>query len=115
MKTHEGDVRLMRAFYRALKPFCGVRRDMILPYVQTFTLVAMEPGLCSAEYAQRADVSQTVMTRYLIDISDRMSLMGPGCGLIMRTEEDGQKKYSLTKKGEELADEMLRALRDTLT
>jgi hypothetical protein len=113
MKASQNDVRLMRAFYKALKPFYGVRRDMMLPYVQTFTLVAMEPGLCSAEYAQRADVSQTVMTRYLIDISDRMSLMGPGCGLLTRTEEDGQKKYSLTEKGQELAHEMMRALRDT--
>jgi hypothetical protein len=112
MKASQDDVRLMRAFYQALKPFYGVRRDMMLPYVQTFTLVAMEPGLCSAEYAQRADVSQTVMTRYLIDISDRMSLMGPGCGLVTRTEEEGQKKYSLTEKGQELAHEMMRALRD---
>jgi hypothetical protein len=112
MKASQDDVRLMRAFILALKPFYGVRRDMMLPYVQAFTLVAMEPGLCSAEYAQRADVSQTVMTRYLIDISDRMSLMGPGCGLVTRTEEEGQKKYSLTEKGQELAHEMMRALRD---
>jgi hypothetical protein len=113
MKASENDVRLMRAFYQALKPFHGVRRDMMLPYMQAFTLVAMEPGLCSAEYAQRADVSQTVMTRYLIDISDRMSLMGPGCGLITRTEEDGRKKYALTQKGQELVHEMMCALRGT--
>jgi hypothetical protein len=59
----EDDIKLLRAFYQALVPFERIRHDMPMQYVRTFMLVCMKPGLGVNEYASRAGVSQTVMSR----------------------------------------------------
>jgi hypothetical protein len=47
-------------------------------YIQTFLLVAMEQGLSVRDYAERSDVSASVMSRHLLDIGERNRHMQPG-------------------------------------
>jgi DNA-binding MarR family transcriptional regulator len=110
----EDDIRLMRAFYRALEPFEHIRHDMPMQYVRTFMLVCMEPGLSVNEYADRAGVSQTVMSRHLLDIGERNRHMAPGFGLVIKRQDPMNLRrweVLLTEKGRQVAHKMMRALR----
>src|SRR5262245_35557529 len=65
-----------------LEPFRELRRDMPLQYVYTFLLVARNPGKTVMEYAKMAGVSQSVMSRHLLDIGPRNRNMEQGFGLV---------------------------------
>jgi DNA-binding MarR family transcriptional regulator len=104
----------MRAFYRALEPFEHIRRDMPMQYVRTFMLVCIEPGLGVMEYADRAGVSQTVMSRHLLDIGERNRHMEPGFGLVIKRQDPMNLRrweVLLTEKGRQVARKMMRSLR----
>ena len=58
------------------QPFRSLRGTMPLQYVTAFMLVAEEEGLGVVDYAQRAGVSISVMSRHLLDIGDRDRHMG---------------------------------------
>lgn len=66
------------------KEFHKVRPTMPLQYVTAFLLVAMNEGMSVQEYAELADVSQSVMTRCLLDMGERNRYKEPGFGLIMQ-------------------------------
>lgn len=107
------DTKLLRAFNKALKPFEELRHDMPLQYVRTFMLVATEPGLGVTEYANKAGVTQTVMSRHLLDIGERNRHMEPGFGLVEKryTLNLRQSEILLTEKGIDVARKMARALK----
>jgi DNA-binding MarR family transcriptional regulator len=113
----DDEVKLMSAFYQALEPFAQIRHDMPMQYVKSFMLVCMEPGLSVIDYANRAGVSQTVMSRHLLDIGDRNRYMGPGFGLITKRQDPmnlRRQEVHLTEKGKQVAHKMVRALRTAL-
>ena len=66
------------------------------------------------DYANRAGISQTVMSRHLLDIGERNRHMEPGFGLVTKRANPmnlRQQEVSLTDKGRAVAMKMIRALR----
>ena len=100
----------------ALEPFAILRGTMPLQYVRAFLLVAREEGLGVGDYADRAGVAQSVMTRHLRHLSD----LGPsnrhheeGFGLITSQPDPMNRRkhqVSLTPKGKALWHRIGRAL-----
>jgi len=86
---------------------------MTLQYVTAFILVAMEEGLSVSEYARRAGVSNSVMSRHLLDIGDRSRHMEEGLGLVTfrpRPENLREHEYTLTNKGRALWGQLVRIM-----
>jgi DNA-binding MarR family transcriptional regulator len=96
-----------------LDPFHELRGTMPLQYVRAFLLVAREEGLGVGEYAVRAGVSQSVMTRHLSDLGDSNRYHKPGFGLVAtRPDPLNRRKHQamLTGRGKALAHRLIRAL-----
>ena len=101
----------VRAFMGALEPFRDIRETMPLQYVWSFLLVAEEEGLSVNEYAKRAGVSKSVMSRHLLDIGDRTRQMEEGFGLVTARAnpmELRKLEYMLTDKGRALLHRIMR-------
>jgi DNA-binding MarR family transcriptional regulator len=97
----------------ALGPFRALRATMPLQYVTTFLLVALNEGRGVTEYAEMAGVSQSVMSRHLLDIGERDRYMEKGFGLITyRPNPFELRKHEvfLTDKGRALAHEIVRQM-----
>ena len=75
---------LQRRVMGFLKEFRTVRPTMPLQHAFTFMLVALNEGEGVQEYAELADVSQSVMTRNLLDLGERNRRREPGYGLVMQ-------------------------------
>ena len=67
-----------------LDAFRAVRPTMPLQHAYAFLLVAEEEGLGVTEYAERANVAQTVMTRHLLDIGSHNRRRQEGYGLVIQ-------------------------------
>jgi hypothetical protein len=67
----------------ALKCFQEIRHTMPLQYVATFLLVALDEGKTIGEYALKADVSLSVMSRHILDLGLRTRGRAPGLGLVV--------------------------------
>src|ERR1035437_838044 len=107
----DGDKEAVRNLLAALEPFRDLRATMPLQYVTAFLLVAMEEGLGVGDYAERAGVSVSVMSRHLLDIGDRNRHMEEGFGLLTYRSnpmELRKHEYMLTDKGRALAHKILR-------
>jgi DNA-binding MarR family transcriptional regulator len=94
-----------------LDAFTALRGTMPLQYVKTFLLVAEEEGLGVKEYAQRAGVSTSVMSRHLLDIGERNRHMEDGFGLVTYRSnpmELRKHEYMLTDKGRALLHQITR-------
>lgn len=52
-------------------PFLAVRPTMPMQYWNTFLMIAADEGLSVIEYARRAGLSQSVMSRHILDIGDK--------------------------------------------
>jgi DNA-binding MarR family transcriptional regulator len=94
----------------ALEPFRIVRGTMPLQYVFAFLLVAEEEGLGVVDYAKRAGVSISVMSRHLLDIGERNRHMEKGFGLVAfrsNPMELRRHEYFLTDKGRALLRKVL--------
>jgi DNA-binding MarR family transcriptional regulator len=84
---------------------------MPLQYVTAFLLVCHEEGMGVGDYAERAGVSVSVMSRHLLDIGDRNRHMEEGFGLVTyraNPMELRKHEYMLTDKGRALAHKILR-------
>ncbi len=91
-----------RTILTALSSFFEIRETMPLQYVTAFLLVAEEEGLGIGEYAKRANVSVSVMSRHLQDIGDRDRHKDPGFGLVTSRSNPmnlREKEVFLTDKG----------------
>ena len=98
----------------ALEPFFELRATMPLQYVKAFLLVALEEGQGVTEYGRKAGVSQSVMSRYLLDIGERNRYMDEGFDLVTQRPDPMElRKHQvmLTPKGVGLAHRIIRALR----
>jgi DNA-binding MarR family transcriptional regulator len=87
------------------------RDTMPAQYITTFLLVALQPGLSVGEYAELAHVSNSVMSRHLLDIGDRNRQMNAGFGLVTgrpNPMELRKHEYFLTPKGRALFERMSR-------
>lgn len=110
-KISEDDRDAVKRLLNCLEVFKKLRGTMPLQYVIAFLLVAEEEGLGVVDYAQRADVSVSVMSRHLLDIGDRNRHMEEGFGLITfrsNPMELRKHEYFLTDKGRQLLRQSLR-------
>jgi DNA-binding MarR family transcriptional regulator len=104
----------VKSLLGALEPFRGLRGTMPLQYVVAFLLVAEEEGLGVGDYARRAGVSMTVMSRHLLDIGERNRHMEKGFGLVTyraNPMELRKHEYVLTDKGRAIVHQLSRQLR----
>lgn len=103
----------VRRLLLAMQPFQELRHDMPLQYVMTFLLVAEEEGLGITEYAKRADVAQSVMSRHILDLGDRDRKKAEGFGLVHTSVDPMElrkKRVYLTDKGRVIWRRMQRAI-----
>lgn len=101
----------MKALMGALEPFRSIRPTMPLQYVTTFLLVAIDEGKSVAEYATKAGVSTSVMSRHLLDIGERNRHLEKGFGLISYKPNPMDLRIHevfLTDKGRALAHQIIR-------
>lgn len=94
--------------------FAELRQTMPLQYVRAFLLVALDEGKGVGDYAEKAGVSLSVMSRHLLDIGDRNRHMEEGFGLVTQRPDPLElRKHQamLTPKGKALAHKIIRALR----
>ena len=107
----DAEQKAVRNLLSALEPFRDLRSTMPLQYVTAFLLVCHEEGLGVGDYAERAGVSVSVMSRHLLDIGDRNRHMEEGFGLVTyraNPMELRKHEYMLTDKGRALAHKILR-------
>ncbi len=108
------DRSIVRSLLGAHEPFRTLRATMPLQYVTSFLLVAEEEGLGVIDYARRAGVSVSVMSRHLLDIGERNRNMGEGFGLITyrnNPTELRRHEYMLTDKGHAILHQIKRAMK----
>jgi hypothetical protein len=82
-KLPDDDRQIVKGLQGALDQFTDLKATMPLQYVKAFLAVALEEGLGVGEYAQRAHVANSVMSRHLLDIGDRNRHMEEGFGLVI--------------------------------
>ena len=103
----------LQTLLQALEPFRTIRNTMPLQYVAAFLLVALEEGEGTNEYARRAGVSQSVMSRHLLDIGDRNRHMEEGFKLVTQRQDPlnlSKHQQMLTDKGRAIALNIVRTL-----
>lgn len=104
----------MDAVLAIMDLFVSIRPTMPAQYIRTFLLVAREEGLGVGEYAERAGVSRSVMTRHLLDIGERNRNKEEGFGLvIMKPDVLDLRKHRafLSDEGKALAHQISRSRR----
>lgn len=114
-KLDGAEATALKSLLAAIEPFRKLRPTMPLQYVVAFLLVAMEEGLSVGEYAERAGVSISVMSRHLLDIGARNRHMEEGFGLIMSRPhplELRKNEILLTPKGRALMHQITRQLKN---
>ena len=75
------------ALLASLEAFLGDDTAMPLQYVLAFLRVVAEEGKGVSEYATAARISNTVMTRHLLDIGDRSRNHEAGMGLVYQKRD----------------------------
>src|SRR5262249_43812064 len=104
----------LRKCLLVLDAFRAIRRVMPMQHAYSFLLVASEQGRSVEEYAKRAGISQSVMTRILFALGSTGRRSKPGYGLVQQTidTEDARRRQTfLTAKGKALMREFGRLLR----
>jgi DNA-binding MarR family transcriptional regulator len=101
----------VRTMLSALEPFFRIRGTMPASAIQAFLLVAEKEGASVGEYAKRAGIPATTMSRHLLDIGPQTRNHQDGAGLIQRVSNDlnlRERLYFLTPKGRALLAKMQR-------
>ena len=107
------DNTVLRDALTLLDVFRAVRATIPLQHAYTFLLVAQEEGLGVQEYAERAGVAQSVMTRHLLDIGQQTRNRELGLGLVMQRPDplDLRKHQTfLTNDGKALCHRVARCM-----
>lgn len=97
----------------ALECFKELRHTMPLQYVLAYLLVALDEGKSVGEYAVKAGVSPSVMSRHIMDIGMRNRNMEAGFELVMtKPNLTNLREHSvwLTDKGRALYHKITRRL-----
>jgi DNA-binding MarR family transcriptional regulator len=105
--------RKLGAFFQGLDPFVAIRQTMPLQYVRAFLLVALDEGKGVTEYARVAGVSQSVMSRHILDLGDMARDRTPGFGLVASRQDPlnlRRHQVILTDKGRTVAGAIVRAM-----
>jgi DNA-binding MarR family transcriptional regulator len=113
-RVSDSERRAIRIMLAAHEQFRDIRSTMPLQYVVAFLLVAEEEGLSVNDYAKRAGVSVSVMSRHLLDIAERNRNMKPGFGLVAYRAspmELRKHEYWVTDKGRALLHKLATQLR----
>lgn len=96
-----------------LESFRDFRRTMPLQYIVAFLHVALDEGKTIGEYALKAGVAPSVMSRHLLDIGARNRHMEPGFGLVQTKPNVlnlREHAVYLTEKGRSLFNKITRQL-----
>ena len=112
-RVSDDDKKTIKNLLAGLGHFKDIRHTMPLQYVTAFLLVAQEEGLGVGDYAKRAGVSMTVMSRHLLDIGERNRSMTEGFGLVTyraNPMELRKHEYKLTERGKSLVRKLVSAL-----
>jgi DNA-binding MarR family transcriptional regulator len=103
----------LKALLTALEPFRELKSTMPLQYVATFLLVATDEGKSVTEYANKAGLTQSVMTRHLLDMGEFNRYREEGFNLIEQVIDPMDRRSHLarlTVKGRGLVARLGRAL-----
>jgi DNA-binding MarR family transcriptional regulator len=114
MKATDEDRKIATKLLSAVEHFRDIRHTMPLQYVVSFLLVAEEEGLGVVDYARRAGIKISVMSRHLLDIGERNRKMKPGFNLVTyrpNPMELRRHEYFLTDKGRALLHKITRQLK----
>lgn len=98
----DGQLAVIRTMLFGLDPFFRIRSTMPASAIQAFLLVAEKEGLTVGEYAKKAGISPTTMSRHLLDMGERDRDGEAGAGLVEGRENilnRREKVYHLTAKG----------------
>jgi|SRR6185437_12808955 len=109
----DDEKKVARSLLAALGLFKELRKTMPLQYVTAFLQVARQEGLGVTEYAERAGVSVSVMSRHLLDIGERNRRMDEGFGLVKYRAsplELRKHEYTLTPMGRSLMKKLVSAI-----
>ena len=107
------DKKKLAALVAALDAFFGIRSTMPMQLAKSFLIAALHEGEGVTELAKRAGVSQSVMSRHLLDIGNRNRHMEEGFGWVASKPdmmELRKHQVTLTPKGVALAHKIIRAL-----
>lgn len=113
-KLRDDEKIVLKNVMQLLDAFRAVRPTMPLQHAYAFLLVAMDEGQGVMEYAERAGVAQTVMTRHLLDMGSHTRKREPGLGLVVqRMDPMDMRKHQtfLTNEGRALLHKIIRAVR----
>ena len=97
---------------RSLEPFRSLNSSMPLQCVSAFMLVACDEGQNVTEYARRAGVTPSLMTRHLSDIGTTNRHHLPGLGLVEQVHnvmDRRERLVRLTAKGPGIVGQIVRA------
>jgi DNA-binding MarR family transcriptional regulator len=108
------DKPVLKSALTALEPFKNLNSTMPLQYVTAFILIALDEGQSVTEYAKRAGVAPSVMTRHLADLGDVNRYHEAGFGLVEQETDLADRRYKkvrLSHKGKGVAAQIIRALK----
>jgi DNA-binding MarR family transcriptional regulator len=106
------DSTALKNTFQALKPFTNLRNTMPLQYVNAFLLVALDPGKNVTEYAKRAGISASLMTRHLADLGETNRYHEEGFGLVEQyynVMDKRERLMRLTAKGKDKVKQIVAA------
>jgi DNA-binding MarR family transcriptional regulator/DNA-binding XRE family transcriptional regulator len=95
----------IQSMLAALDPFFRIRGTMPTRMIQAFLLVAEQENLPVGEYAKRAGIPMTTMSRNLLDLGERDRNYEEGACLVEGRDNPmnrREKLYRLTPRGREL-------------
>lgn len=114
MSMSDEDKSLLKGVMTLMDEFAKLRPTMPLQQARAFILVACNEGLGVQDYAELANVSQSVMTRNLLDLGVRNRKREPGHGLLMqRMNSMDMRKHEtfLTQEGRALLRRLIHAIK----
>jgi DNA-binding MarR family transcriptional regulator len=117
MSTHRQSITaeekaVLQNTMRSLEPFKNLRDTMPLQYVTAFLHVAAEEGLNVTEYARRAGVTPSLMTRHLADLGTTNRYHEAGFGLVEQFDDVMDRRNRLIRlsaKGKGIVGQIVRA------
>ena len=105
------DKRALRDLLNCLDVFAEQKQTLSIQAMRAFLLVAMDEGMGVTEYANKAGIRQSVMSRHLLDIGPRDRYMEEGLDLVdQRPDPMELRKHQvrMTPKGRALAHRLAR-------
>lgn len=107
------DKRTLGRLLTVIERFRRVRNTMPVHLVEALLRVAVNEGKSVIQYARDSGVSQSVMSRHLLELGTQYSKGEPGLGLIeKRTSPNSLREFEviLTAKGRRTVSEVAKAL-----